>query len=166
MTSEHEKSQVSQKSVLILNIGGMIIVLVAATSVWLITTHFGIISNVSLFSSVRTLLLTSSLIVALPIATLGEYWLSQTNKRKFLWKSVILTMSILCLFILVTTFLLTLFDLLLSGLFWMWQMPLVAASALIGLSIMSITMRHKRFKKWQNDFGWWAKESSSYENAN
>lgn len=154
MVDEHKRPQVSQKSILVLNIGGIIIVLVGATFVWLITTYLGILSNVSLFSGVRTLLLTGFLVMALPIAIFGEYWLSQTNKRKFIWKSVALAMGIFFLFTLVTTFLLTLFDLLLPVLFLAWQLLLVVASALIGLFVMSVTIRNEHLRKWQKDFGW------------
>ncbi|HML01768.1 MAG TPA: hypothetical protein VK487_00175 [Candidatus Bathyarchaeia archaeon] len=149
-----EKKEISQRSVLVLNIVGMMIALVNAACVWLITTHFEILSTVSLFSNVRTLLLISFLLVALPIAALGEYWLSKTNKRKFLWKSVVLIVGIFGLFILVTTVLITVFDELLSGLFWIWQMPLVVASGLIGLFTVIVAIRNEHIKKWEKDFGW------------
>jgi hypothetical protein len=157
MVDERGKPQVSQKSVLVLNIGGMTIALVTAACAWFITTHLGILSGVSLFSSVRTLLLTSFLVAALPIATLGEYWLSQTNKRKFLWKSVFLTTGILFLFTLITTLLLILFDLLFPGLFLALQMALVVTSALAGLFTIRIAMRNEHLKKWRKEFGWYTR---------
>lgn len=153
--ADRDSEEASHTSVLVLNLGGMAIVLVTTWIAWLIIPLLGIdLSKMSLFISSRTLLLSVFLVMALPLSIFGEYWLSRWKKRRFLWKNTLLIIGAFSLFILVTTFLLTVSAMLLSGLPWFWQLPLVAVSSLTGLFIMAMAIRNEKFRKWRKGLGW------------
>lgn len=133
----------------------MVIALVTMWIAWLIIPLLGIeLSKMSFFISSRTLLLSVFLVMALPLSTFGEYWLSRWKKRRFLWKSTLSIIGVFGLFIFVSAFLLTVLNVLLSNLLWFWQMPLVAVSNLTGLFIMAMAIRNERFRKWRKNLGW------------
>jgi len=155
MAKENERTQVSQKLLLILNVGGTIIVFVAFGLSWFIIDFFRIdLWKMSFFVSCRTLLLIIFSVLALPLATFGEYWLSLWKRRNFLWRSVIVTISVIGIFIFVTIFLLTILEVLFAELYWIWQMPLAAICNLVGLFAMVAAIKNSAFKKWRKDLGW------------
>lgn len=152
---ENERKEVSQRSVIVLNAGGMIIVVASSALTWLIATSLGIpFWKLSFFASFRTLLLILFSVLLLPLGAFGEYWLSSWRKRKFLWKSLGLVMGLSVIFVLINVLLSTAFDMLGSALELIWQVPLAVVSNSISLIATVLVIRTNKLRKWRKDLGW------------
>ncbi len=149
-----ELDEASQKSVIVLNVGGMIIVLADIGLTWLIVSFLGInLRSLSLLAAYRVLLLVFFLVTALPVCIFGEYWLSNWRKRAFMWKSAVITVGVFAVFVFTSALLSTLFDILFAGRDILFQLPFLGLSNIIGLLVMALTIR-ARLKKWRKEFGW------------
>jgi hypothetical protein len=152
---EDDKSEVSTKSVMILNLGGAAIALLTMGVVYFAISFCSIsLWETSFFHGLSIILLLSFPIVMLPLAAFGECWLSHWKKRGFAWKNAVAVAGLFGVFVVVSIFLLSIFDRLFSELTWIWQMPFFAVSNTSGLLTLVIIVRTKKFKRWRRDFGW------------
>lgn len=147
--------QASERSVILLNVGGMVIVFAAVGLTWLIIPFLNVnLRILSLLAAYRILLLIFLFVSALPLSIFGEYWLSNWRKRAFMWKSVATVVGVIAEFGFASALISSLFDILFAGRDIIFQMPFLAAANVTGLLVMALTIRNARFKKWRKDFGW------------
>lgn len=155
MDSNDSSLKVSQKLLTILYAGGIVIVVVSWLLMQFMIPFLGIdLGRMSFFAGGRIYLLIFFSLFVLPLSIFGEWWLSLWRKRKFLWKSAAAIIGAFGLFVLVSILFLTVFDVLLSGLAWIWQMPLFIFSYLSGMLAIALVFRNQRVKKWRKNFGW------------
>ncbi len=133
-----------------------VVVLPLVGFVFFITPTLGVdLRKMSFFSAYRTLLAVVLPTVVFPASVFGEFMNKNWKKRKFLWKSALAGMGIGSIFIATTLILLTVFDSLFSELNIIWQIPLAVICSSIGLVIMALVVKSKRFKKMAREkLGW------------
>jgi hypothetical protein len=146
---EKKKQLIPLRYEIVFAVGITLIAFFSLGLTWFMLFYFGIdLKSLSFFLAYRTLLTLFFSMIAVPVTIFAEFVIKQWKKRSFLWKNVFVGIGMLCIFAMVTFFLLTVFDILVSDLDLIWQIPLVACSNSIGLIMMGIATRTRVFKKW------------------
>jgi len=144
------------KCEIIIAVSVMAVVLPAVWLTFFTPTYLGIsLSEMSFFSAYRFMLVIFLPIIIVPTVIFGEFLTKEWKKRRFLWRSVFAGISIVGIFVVATSLMLTAFDILFSNLDIVWQIPLAMISNSAGLIIMVILLRSSKFKQFaRKSLGW------------